>query len=104
MGAQARSPPFITGKDDTHADAWLGSVNLTQWHTLGVAMDPRKLQYTIDGRYDRQFRAGPAEVLDLQTQTWPCSGTWGRCPNASTPRVVRMYVDWVAAYAPASTS
>jgi beta-glucanase (GH16 family) len=94
------------GKHDTHQDAWLGSINLTQWHTLGVQWTPGKLQYTIDGRIWKTM-AGSAVpalpmVLDLQTQTWPCSGTWGRCPNASTPRVVRMYVDWVAAYAPAS--
>ncbi len=94
------------GTHDTHRDAWLGSVNLTQWHTLGVQWSPGKLQYTIDGRIWKTMvgSAVPAlpMVLDLQTQTWPCSGTWGRCPNASTPRVVRMYVDWVAAYAPAS--
>ena len=94
------------GKHDTHSSAWLGSVNLTQWHTLGVQWTPGKLQYTIDGRIWKTM-AGAAVpalpmVLDLQTQTWPCSGTWGRCPNASTPRVVRMYVDWVVAYAPAS--
>ena len=96
------------GKDDTHADAWLESVNLTQWHTLGVQWTPGKLQYTIDGRIWKTMTGSSVPVLpmvlDLQTQTWPCSGTWGRCPNASTPRVVRMYVDWVAAYAPASTS
>ena len=96
------------GKHDTHEDAWLGSVNLTQWHTLGVQWTPGKLQYTIDGRIWKTMTGSsvPAQpmVLDLQTQTWPCSGTWGRCPNATTPRVVRMYVDWVAAYAPASSS
>ena len=94
------------GRHDTHSDAWLGSVNLTQWHTLGVQWTPGKLQYTIDGRIWKTMTgsAVPAlpMVLDLQTQTWPCSGTWGRCPNASTPRVVRMHVDWVVAYAPAS--
>jgi beta-glucanase (GH16 family) len=94
------------GKQDTHQDAYLAGVNLTQWHTLGVEWSPGKLQYTIDGRIWKTM-AGSAVpalpmVLDLQTQTWPCSGTWGRCPNASTPRVVKMYVDWVVAYAPAS--
>ena len=96
------------GKHDTHEDAWLGSVNLTQWHTLGVQWSPGKLQYTIDGRIWKTMTGSSVPalpmVLDLQTQTWPCSGTWGRCPNAITPRVVRMYVDWVAAYAPASSS
>jgi beta-glucanase (GH16 family) len=96
------------GKHDTHRDAYLASVNLTQWHTLGVEWTPGKLQYTIDGRVWKTM-AGDAVpalpmVLDLQTQTWPCSGTWGSCPNASTPRVVRMYVDWVVAYAPAAAT
>jgi beta-glucanase (GH16 family) len=91
------------GRHDTHWDALFGKVNLTRWHTLGVQWTPGKLQYTLDGRiWETMFgNVVPAVpmVLDLQTQTWPCSGTWGRCPNKSTPRVVRMYVDWVAAYA-----
>ncbi|MGB0095169.1 MAG: glycoside hydrolase family 16 protein [Solirubrobacteraceae bacterium] len=91
------------GKHDTHWDSWFGKVNLTRWHTLGVQWTPGKLQYTLDGRIWETMTGNvvPAVpmVLDLQTQTWPCSGTWGRCPNKSTPRVVRMYVDWVAAYA-----
>jgi beta-glucanase (GH16 family) len=92
------------GKSDRHWSAFLRSVNLTQWHTLGVQWTPGKLQYTIDGRIWATMQGNVVPtvpmVLDIQTQAWPCSGTWGRCPNASTPRVVRMYVDWVAAYAP----
>jgi beta-glucanase (GH16 family) len=93
------------GSHDTHRDALL-HVNLTQWHTLGVQWTPRKLRYTVDGRVWATMTGSAVPtvpmVLDLQTQTWPCSGTWGRCPNVTTPRVVRMYVDWVVAYAPAS--
>jgi beta-glucanase (GH16 family) len=81
------------------------AVNLTQWHTLGVEWTPGQLRFTIDGRVWWNLRSSrvPAipMVLALQTQTWPCVGTWGRCPNASTPATVRMYVDWVVAYAPA---
>jgi beta-glucanase (GH16 family) len=95
------------GKHDTHWSALL-RVNLTQWHTLGVQWTPGKLQYTIDGRIWETMQGGEVPsipmVLDMQTEAWPCSGTWGRCPNASTPRVVRMYVDWVVAYAPARSS
>lgn len=101
--------PFATfatlhyGKQNTHWAAGLPDVNLTQWHTLGVEWTPGKLQYTIDGRIWKtmESNAVPAipMVLDLQTQTWPC-GSWARCPDASTPDVVRMYVDWVVAYAP----
>lgn len=80
-------------------------VNLTQWHTLGVEWMPGTLRYTLDGRiWFTTKRAVPSVpmVLDIQTEAWPCAGTWGRCPNASTPPVVRLYVDWVVAYAPAS--
>lgn len=90
------------GKHDTHWSAGL-AVNTTQWHTLGVEWTPGKLQYTIDGRVWETMWGNVVPsipmVLDMQTEAWPCSGTWGRCPNSSTPRVVRMYVDWVVAYA-----
>jgi len=92
------------GRRDNHINALL-NVNLTRWHTLGVEWTPGKLRFTIDGRVWATManNAVPTVpmVLDLQTQTWPCTGYWGRCPNATTPRVVRMYVDWVVAYAPA---
>jgi beta-glucanase (GH16 family) len=93
------------GKSDRHWSAFLPGLNLTQWHTLGVEWTPGKVQYTVDGRIWRTMQGSvvPAVpmVLDMQTEAWPCRGTWGRCPNKSTPRVVRMYVDWVVAYAPA---
>jgi beta-glucanase (GH16 family) len=80
------------------------SVDLTRWHTLGVRWLPRSLVFTVDGRdwatvHGKSVPSVPM-VLDLQTQTWPCAGAWGHCPNASTPRQVNMNVDWVAAYAP----
>ena len=81
-------------------------VNLTQWHTLGVEWLPGTLRYTLDGRVWLTSRTSAVPsipmVLDIQTQAWPCAGTWGRCPNATTPAVVRMYVAWVVAYAPTS--
>jgi beta-glucanase (GH16 family) len=80
-------------------------VNLTRWHTLGVEWTPASLRYTLDGRVWLVMRSSsvPAVpmVMDLQTQAWPCVGTWEHCPDSNTPRVVRMYVDWVVAYAPA---
>ncbi|MHB1568711.1 MAG: glycoside hydrolase family 16 protein [Solirubrobacteraceae bacterium] len=81
-------------------------VNLTQWHTLGVEWLPGTLRYTLDGRpwLTSRTSAVPSVpmVLDIQTQAWPCAGTWGRCPNATTPPVVRLDVAWVVAYAPTS--
>ncbi len=94
------------GRNDTHWSTTLNGVNLTKWNTLGVQWTPGKLQFTINGRiwYTMAGSVVPniPMVLDLQTQTWPCTGTWGRCPTARTPKKVNMYVDWVAAYAPAS--
>ena len=82
------------------------AVNLTQWHTLGVEWTKGLLNFTLDGRtwLSVAGSAVPAVpmALDMQTQTWPCVGTYGRCPDLSTPNVVRMHVDWVVAYAPAS--
>lgn len=79
------------------------AVDLTHWHTLGLEWLPRMLRFTLDGRV--WFTIHGPQVphipmgLAIQTQTWPCVGTWGVCPNASTPHVVRMYVDWVVVYA-----
>ena len=94
------------GAADHHL-ARKAAVNLTQWHTLGVEWLPGSAVFTLDGR--DWFRVvGNAVpdipmVMDIQTENWPCTGTWGRCPDASTPNVVRMEVDWVVAYAPASS-
>lgn len=103
------SGPFGTfatlhyGEQNSERAAGLPHLNMTQWHTLGVQWTPGKLQYTVDGRIWKTIESKSVPsvpmVLDLQTQTWPC-GSWARCPDASTPPIVRMYVDWVVAYAP----
>lgn len=80
-------------------------VDLTRWHTLGVQWLPDTLRFTLDGRVWFTIRNSNVPRVPmgiaLQTQAWPCTGTWGICPNAGTPAAVRMYVDWVVAYAPA---
>lgn len=80
------------------------SVDLMQWNTLGVEWTPGIIRFTVDGRvwFTITGNAVPTVpmALALQTQAWPCVGTWGTCPDASTPPAVRMYVDWVVAYAP----
>lgn len=93
------------GVDDRKVFRSLG-VDLTQWHTLGVEWTPRMLRYTIDGRVwatvtGSEVPAVPM-ALAVQTQAWPCTGTWGVCPDSGTPAVVRLYVDWAVAYAPAA--
>ena len=93
------------GSDDTRI-SHRTAVDLTQWHTLGVEWTRGTLRYTLDGRIWLTTRTSHVPsvpmALDIQTQAWPCVGTWGVCPDASTPAVVRLYVDWVVAYAPAS--
>jgi beta-glucanase (GH16 family) len=79
------------------------TVNETHWHTLGVEWTPNLLRFMIDGRvwwtiHSRKVPHQPM-VLAMQMQTWPCTSGSGYCPNSTTPRVVRMYLDWVVAYA-----
>jgi beta-glucanase (GH16 family) len=83
------------------------SVDLTQWHTLGVEWTPGQLVYTVDGRvWARTANAAVPSVpmvLDMQTQAWACgTNSWEGCVNSTTPAQVNMYVDWAVAYSPAS--
>lgn len=84
----------------------LAPINTARWHTLGVEWSPGLLRLTDDGRVWGTISGGGVPsvpmALAMQTQAWPCTGSWGRCPNAGTPPVVHMYVDWVVAYAPTS--
>jgi beta-glucanase (GH16 family) len=93
------------GSDDTQI-SHRTAVDLTQWHTLGVQWTPGKLNYTLDGRIwlttSTSHVPSVPMAMDIQTEAWPCVGTWGVCPDVNTPAVVRLYVDWVVAYAPAS--
>jgi beta-glucanase (GH16 family) len=77
--------------------------DFTKWHTMGVEWTPGKLVYTLDGR----AWAGvvnpsvPSELmeLDLQAQAGTCGDVWAPCPNETTPSLVDLQIDWVAAYA-----
>jgi beta-glucanase (GH16 family) len=77
--------------------------DFTRWHRMGVEWTPGKLVYTLDGRTwgtveSRHVPDEPME-LDIQTQTGACGDRCAPCPNASTPALVEMEVDWVKAYA-----
>jgi beta-glucanase (GH16 family) len=79
------------------------SVNLSQWHTVGVEWSPGKIVYTMDGvPWATESNANVSNVpmqLALQTEAWQCgSSTWEQCANASTPKEVDMDVDWVVGY------
>ncbi|HUB36554.1 MAG TPA: glycoside hydrolase family 16 protein [Solirubrobacteraceae bacterium] len=81
------------------------SVNMSEWHTLGVEWTSGKLAYTIDGRVWATMTGAnvPHQPMNLalQSQTWDCGGEWETCPGAATPKEVSYDVDWVAIYTPA---
>jgi beta-glucanase (GH16 family) len=81
------------------------SVNgdFTQWHVMGVEWTPGKLVYTMDGGIWGTVKSTyvPSELMefDIQTQAGTCGDPWTPCPNATTPALVELQVDWVRAYA-----
>lgn len=80
------------------------SGDFTRWHTAGVEWTPQRLVFTVDGRPWKTITGDrvPAEPmkLALQTQAWNCGHSWEACPNARTPALVNLQVDWVVGYAP----
>jgi beta-glucanase (GH16 family) len=80
------------------------SVDMTQWHTLGVEWTPDRITYTLDGAAwaveTNIYVPTVPMVLDLQTVAITCTGNNAtQCISASTPAEVDMDVDWVVEYA-----
>ena len=77
--------------------------DFTRWHTMGVEWTPGRLVYTLDGApWATVEHAGvPDEEMELaaQTQAGSEGDVWSPAPNALTPLVVDMEIDWVVAYA-----
>ena len=83
------------------------NADFTQWHTLGVEWTPGKLVYTLDGQpwatvTNPNVPSRPM-VLAMQTQVWGCGIAGYDCPDASTPASSDVDVDWVVAYARATS-
>lgn len=78
--------------------------DFTQWHTVGVEWTAGSAVFTLDGQPWATVTgpAVPSEpmALALQSQAWYCGHPWQACPDASTPPVVNLQVDWVVAYLP----
>ena len=99
--------PPNTGERDTNVFQVNNTltVNLTQWHTVGVEWTPGKIVYTMDGiPWATETNANVSDVpmqVAVQTQAWQCgtSNSWEECANGSTPAEVDMDVDWIAVYA-----
>ncbi len=76
--------------------------DFTGWHTAELDWAPGKLTYVLDGKvWTTMSTSGVPNTpmaIAMQTQAWPCGGTWEGCPNSSTPAKVNLHVDWVVAY------
>ncbi|GAA0290303.1 hypothetical protein GCM10009528_03830 [Kineococcus aurantiacus] len=87
------------------AHAWLKS-DSTQWHTVGVTIEPGLIQYTIDGRvwatYTGEGVPNQPMWLGLQAHHSDCNPKYpGSCSNiasGATPVQSDIEVDWVARY------
>jgi hypothetical protein len=85
-----------TGENKIFMDA-------TQWHTYAIEWSPTKLVYYVDGAVKwtvtKSALVPSTGNLNLTLQLDPGTakecGTWFECPNASTPAVTTMSVDYV---------
>lgn len=79
--------------------------DFTRWHTAGLEWTEDRLVFTLDGEPWTTISGDqvPDEpmALALQSQAWYCGHTWEACPDATTPDVVNLQIDWVTIYAPA---
>jgi hypothetical protein len=80
------------------------TADFSQWQTIGVEWSPGLLNFTLNGTTwatitGSQVPSIPME-MDLQTQAGTCGDPYDPCPDASTPALVNMDVDWVVAYQP----
>lgn len=104
-GANPRTTNYATlhyGTNNTQVGNSV-KVNMTQWHTLGVAWTKGQLAYTLDGQTWATVRNSkvPSVPMNLaiQTQAWGSTNSWEQPVNATTPAEADMQVDWVVAYA-----
>jgi hypothetical protein len=77
------------------------SGDFTKWHTASLEWTPGHLVYYLDGKVwttiSGSYVPNQPMHIAIQTQAWPC-GPWEACPDSTTPPVVNLQVDWVAAY------
>jgi beta-glucanase (GH16 family) len=105
-GSHSRSTLTVHYCNPDGSDAILPQLHVkadfSHWHTIGVEWTRDSIVWTLDGR--RIGRVSSVHVpssameLDIQTQAGTCGDPEFPCPDRSTPRYVRMQVDWVVAY------
>ncbi|MEU9835504.1 glycoside hydrolase family 16 protein [Streptosporangium sp. NPDC048047] len=89
------------GPSDNKCD-WLVEKDFTRWHTVAVDWLPKSITFWVDGRRTLTV-TDPVYVpstkpMELVLQLDPGCDQYIACRNASTPKWVRMYVDWVKVY------
>jgi len=74
--------------------------NFTKWHTMTLSWKPGRITVKLDGRRWADFRHHiPSSPMHLVMQTnTGTNGFTGVMPNASTPRLVALQIDYVAIY------
>ncbi|MET0510231.1 MAG: glycoside hydrolase family 16 protein [Thermoleophilaceae bacterium] len=100
-GRRSMSATLHHGEDNRQIQRTVRA-DFSRWHTMGVEWTPGKLVYTLDGRPWGRVRSRhvPRERMELaiQAQAGTCGDRDAPCPDRSTPRMVRLQVDWVRAY------
>jgi licheninase len=75
--------------------------DFTQWHTVAVDWLPGRLTFWLDGKQTWDYtgpRVPEGRPMNLTLQNDVVCNQWSPCRNASTPKTVSMYVDWVKIY------
>lgn len=80
--------------------------DFTQWHTVGVTIEPNLIQYTIDGKvwatYTGEGVPNQPMWLGMQAHHSDCNTKYeGSCSNiesGATPTQSDIEIDWVARY------
>ncbi|WP_248964562.1 family 16 glycosylhydrolase [Sphaerisporangium perillae] len=75
--------------------------DFTKWHTVAVDWLPGRLTFWLDGKRTWDYtgpRVPAGQPMHLTLQNDVVCNQWSPCRNASTPKTVSMYVDWVKIY------
>ncbi len=87
------------------------TIDMSQWHVVGVEWEPGVLRFTVDGRVWSEVRSeadvpGKPMWLALQSSSSACQrsiefgfDSAGSCSLTDVPPVADVQVDWVAVYA-----
>ncbi|MFC6082928.1 glycoside hydrolase family 16 protein [Sphaerisporangium aureirubrum] len=74
--------------------------DFTKWHTVAVDWLPGRLTFWLDGRQVWNYTGPlvPEQPMQLTLQNDVVCNEWSPCRNASTPKTVSMWVDWVRVF------